>query len=551
MNLKMKFLAFIISSISMPLLVEFLINALKLQVSFELAWLFASIIVYGIIGYSTYNKQIKPINTIIKILEEMKDGNFSNKIDVTDNNDEISNISFKINEVIDTVKYLINNLEKDVKKVYSSGENLRNIAQSSSKIAEEVASTVEQLATGATSQVNDIHTCTNNVSNITDTSNNISEQVENISGIANNFVKIALVSKDNVESTLIKVNEIKLSSSNVAEQIQALGQLGKEIGEIVDLITSLAHQTNLLALNASIEAARAGEEGKGFAVVAGEVKKLALRSSESANQIKEMISKIQNESERAVESTNESLIKVEEGASSFAVIKENFEQIFEQAKIIDKESNLINREIIELVDKSKVVLSAMNSVSTVTETNAASAEEIAASTEEHSAGVQELDKDAKNLIVMSRNLSVSSSIFKTDEEPVIFFWNRKLFTGVSEVDYEHFQIVNSINKLYKNYLYKANLREFNETLNELYEITKVHFAHEQLLMKKYEYPRLPQQINEHTKLLADLSIYITAIKNNTTIVNESFLSFLKEWLLHHILEEDMLYAPFFKSKGVY
>ena len=83
-------------------------------------------------------------------------------------------------------------------------------------------------------------------------------------------------------------------------RVQALAEMAQQIGQVVQLIDTIAGQTNLLALNATIEAARAGEAGKGFAVVASEVKSLANQTAGATEEIRSQIARIQEASNEAV-----------------------------------------------------------------------------------------------------------------------------------------------------------------------------------------------------------------------------------------------------------
>ncbi|MEX5588346.1 methyl-accepting chemotaxis protein [Pseudomonas urmiensis] len=109
-----------------------------------------------------------------------------------------------------------------------------------------------------------------------------------------------------VGQTIEVMNQLSARISDSCGNIQTLNSHTANIGQILDVISGISQQTNLLALNAAIEAARAGEAGRGFAVVADEVRNLAHRTQESAQQVQRLIEELQAGAQVAVSTMNQS-----------------------------------------------------------------------------------------------------------------------------------------------------------------------------------------------------------------------------------------------------
>ena len=109
-----------------------------------------------------------------------------------------------------------------------------------------------------------------------------------------------------VGQTIEVMNQLSARISDSCGNIQTLNSHTANIGQILDVISGISQQTNLLALNAAIEAARAGEAGRGFAVVADEVRNLAHRTQESAQQVQSLIEELQAGAQVAVSTMNQS-----------------------------------------------------------------------------------------------------------------------------------------------------------------------------------------------------------------------------------------------------
>jgi methyl-accepting chemotaxis protein len=134
-----------------------------------------------------------------------------------------------------------------------------------------------------------------------------SATVEQLAATAGAIAANSRTVSEAAERTAETMREMQEAVGTIAERTLSLGARSQTIGEILSLITEIGEQTNLLALNAAIEAARAGEAGKGFAVVAAEVRKLAERSINSTESIREIVGAIRDETNGTIMATEQGM----------------------------------------------------------------------------------------------------------------------------------------------------------------------------------------------------------------------------------------------------
>jgi methyl-accepting chemotaxis protein len=228
---------------------------------------------------------IAPIKQFIFATRDLAhgQGDLTQRIDVTRCGGSTETV-----ELADNLNAVFDNLHKLASEVQVAS---LQVGASSA----EISAASKQMLGGATDQASKIESST---AAVTELSSSIQQVAEN----AMQATKTARESGDRLADGITRLTQTSSLIEETAEKIHALGQSGKRIGNIVEVIRQISEQTSLLALNASIEAAHAGEQGRGFAVVADEVSSLARRVGQSAKDIEVLIATITEQTAEAVTS---------------------------------------------------------------------------------------------------------------------------------------------------------------------------------------------------------------------------------------------------------
>ncbi len=256
-------------------------------------------------------------------------------------------------------------IEGTVSSLNHTLKTIHVAAEQVSTGAAQVAGGAQALAAGSTEQASSVEELSASVNKIAD------QAEENSSNVK--------AATKHVEQAVAHVRDGSVHMKQLTEAMTNIGAASEQITNITKVIEDIAFQTNILALNAAIEAARAGNAGKGFAVVADEVRNLAAKSAEAAKKTAELIQR--------------STATVAEGAqvaAQTALILEN----------VEAKANLVNESIVKIDHASSEQAAAieqvklgLNQVSSVIQTNAATAEENSATSEEMSAQAATLQEE--------------------------------------------------------------------------------------------------------------------------------------------------------------
>ncbi len=326
--------------------------------------------------------------------------------------DEIGILTTSFNSMLARMRELMQRVNNTSEQVAASSEELTASAEESKKASGEIANTIQDVAHGAERQVEGTRESKRIVEEMATSIRLIASNTHEISGNAIETSHKALEGNEAIQTTIQQMSSINVTVSQLSKVVEGLGAQSRDIGNIIEEITNIATQTNLLALNAAIESARAGEHGKGFAVVADEVRKLAEQSAGSAQRIAEMIALIQNETQVAVQSMEQTTSEVTSGIEIVNKASESFAQIRISVDGVASQLQGVSAAAQQITVGVNQVLESEEMLAGIAEEAAYGTQNVAASTEEQLASMEEVAAAAESLANLAEDLQNQIEFFK-------------------------------------------------------------------------------------------------------------------------------------------
>lgn len=311
------------------------------------------------------------INDTTTVLDGVEKGNYTLTIE-SDYKADFIRLKTSINGIITNLNTIFGNFRDSINQI-SNG-------------ADQISSGAQLLASGTTEQAATVEELNASISNV---AHHAEENVVTVSTV-NEYVK----------QTGIELTKGNSYIQNLNQAMNEIGEASKKITNITKVIEDIAFQTNILALNAAIEAARAGEAGKGFAVVADEVRNLAVKVSEAAGETSSLLA--------------HSSSLVENGETLSQETVEILKGLADKADFLGESMEKIRSASAEQVDAIQQINTGLTQVSSVVQTNAATAEESSASSEELAAQAQTMKDEISWIQLMGDKVSEKKQI----SEPV-------------------------------------------------------------------------------------------------------------------------------------
>ncbi|WP_371380147.1 methyl-accepting chemotaxis protein [Sporomusa aerivorans] len=353
----------------------------------------------------------RPILACVKDAQRIAAGDVRPITKTISTRDELDDLADAIIAMNDSIRSLAISFQEKAGRIAASAEQLTASAEQSARASGQVAESITQMAGGTEKQASSVIVTTSTVADLDKEVSSAALGSEKVSETSRATEQSAEEGKRSIQDAIEQMNSIKKGASQVENSVNLLAASSGRIGDIVNVISSIAGQTNLLALNAAIEAARAGEAGRGFAVVAEEVRKLAEQSQQAAQEITSLITENQDKMQLAVQDMAAETEAVRVGTAVVEQAGQVFESIVGAAKRTQNEAAQINDLMDRARKESNKVLNAVKQIEHISRENASEAQTVSAAAEEMSASMEEIASSSEELSRLAQEMQTAVGRF--------------------------------------------------------------------------------------------------------------------------------------------
>ncbi|MFL6808314.1 MAG: methyl-accepting chemotaxis protein [Bradyrhizobium canariense] len=353
--------------------------------AFTVVLLCASVMLAGLSFWITFGRILKPLSAISVAMGGLAKGDFTTVVPGTRRGDEVGEMARTV-EVFKQNGLEVERMRGDHAAAESRAAEQRKAEMR--KLADGFEAAIGEIVDTVSSAATELEASASTLTSTAERGQQLTTMVAAASEEASTNVQAVASATEELSSSITEISRQVQESARVAneavgqarvttERVSELSKAAMRIGDVVELINTIAGQTNLLALNATIEAARAGEAGRGFAVVASEVKALAEQTAKATGEIGQQIASIQTATEHSVgaikdiSGTIEKLSEisstiaaaVEEQGAATQEISRNVQQAAEGTHQVSSNITDVQRGASETGSASSQVLAAAQSLS--------------------------------------------------------------------------------------------------------------------------------------------------------------------------------------------
>ncbi len=306
---------------------------------------------------------VKPLGKVLSAANRIAEGDLRHDAQ-TRRKDELGQLQSSMTRMTQNLRELIGNISSNARRIASAAEELSAVTQQTRSGVNNQREETEQVATA--------------MNQMLATAQEVARHAEQASVAAGEANQQTELGDQVVTDAVAQIEHLAHEMARSSQAMLGLQRESQKIGSVLDVIKSVSQQTNLLALNAAIEAARAGEAGRGFAVVADEVRSLAQRTQQSAEEIEELIGGLHSGTQQVADIMDHSRTLTDnsvnlarnagdaltEIARTVAVIQEMNPQIAAAAEEQSAVAEEINRSVLKVRDVSEQTAAASEQTAT-------------------------------------------------------------------------------------------------------------------------------------------------------------------------------------------